>query len=108
MNESFDMKECFNIDELEDTLRELAAENDIKICSTCNKLMIEGFCIENGFAYYCTEECLKKEMEWDEYLEWYDDGNGDSYWTTWECYNPTIYAFLKKSIDSYPELNLKY
>lgn len=65
-----------------DIIDDLDLEN-VRCCSVCGKPMCEGFCIENGMAYYCSEECLKKEMTWEEYLELYDDGNGDSYWTSW-------------------------
>jgi hypothetical protein len=46
--------------------------------------MSEGFVIEDGLAYYCSHECLEKNMTQEEYLKLYDDGNGDSYWTQWE------------------------
>jgi gamma-glutamylcysteine synthetase len=55
-----------------------------RVCSECKKEMWEGFCIDGGLDYYCTEECLLKNMTWDEYLELYDDGEGDSYYTEWE------------------------
>ena len=53
-------------------------------CSECGELMTEGYCIENGMAYYCSEKCLHKNMTEEEYLELYDDGEGDTYWTEWE------------------------
>lgn len=62
----------------------LIGQNDFdRYCDVCGKEMTEGFCIESGEAYYCSEECLLKEMTWEEYLELYDDGKGDSYWTEW-------------------------
>jgi hypothetical protein len=60
--------------------------NDLKekrICSECGREMIEGYCIENGLDYYCSDECLHKNMTQEEYLELYDDGKGDSYYTEW-------------------------
>lgn len=54
-------------------------------CSECGKEMNEGYCIENGLEYYCSDECLHKHYTEEEYEEMYDDGNGDSYWTEWEC-----------------------
>lgn len=57
---------------------------DKRICTECGKEMREGFCIENGIEYYCTEDCLYKNISEEEYLELYDEGNGDSYWTQWE------------------------
>ncbi len=55
----------------------------VRCCSVCGKAMTEGYCIENGVSYYCSDECMHKEMTDEEYLELYDDGNGDSYWTDW-------------------------
>jgi hypothetical protein len=46
--------------------------------------MREGYCIDNGREYYCTEECLHKHYTPEEWEELYDDSEGDSYWTTWE------------------------
>lgn len=59
-------------------------EDDLRVCSDCGKIMNEGFCIENGLEYYCSDECLHKHYTEDEYLKMYDDGNGDSYYTEWE------------------------
>lgn len=56
----------------------------VRVCSECGKLMTSGFVIENGLNYYCSDECLLKNMSWSEYEELYDDGFGDSYWTEWE------------------------
>jgi hypothetical protein len=46
--------------------------------------MLEGYCIDNGFAYYCSDKCLYTVYTEAEWLEEYNDGNSDSYWTTWE------------------------
>lgn len=53
-------------------------------CSECGKTMSEGYCIDNGLEYYCSDDCLHKHYTDEEYKEMYDDGNGDSYWTEWE------------------------
>lgn len=53
-------------------------------CSKCNKPMKEGYVIADGEEYYCSDECLYSKYSEEEYLELYDDGNGDSYWTEWE------------------------
>ncbi len=53
-------------------------------CNECGKTMYEGFCIENGLEYYCSEKCLYKNYTKEEYLELYDNGNGDSYYTEWD------------------------
>jgi len=54
------------------------------ICDECGKKMSEGFCIDAGAEYYCTEKCLHKHYTKEQWAEMYDDGNSDSYWTTWE------------------------
>ena len=51
-------------------------------CDECSKVFNEGYCIENGEKYYCSDECLHKNIsskEWDELVE-----GGDSYYTEWE------------------------
>lgn len=54
-----------------------------RVCSECKKRMIEGYCIESGFAYFCTDKCLEKNMTRKEFLELFNDGYGDTYWTAW-------------------------
>jgi len=66
-------------------VEELVDELDLqhsRCCSECGKPMYEGFCIEDGAEYYCSEECLHKHLSEEEYNELYDDGNGNSYWTS--------------------------
>ena len=55
-----------------------------RICSHCGKPMRAGYCIEGGSEYYCSDECLHEHYTEEEYLEMYDGGEGDSYWTEWE------------------------
>jgi hypothetical protein len=57
--------------------------NPERVCEICNKYMYEGYCIENGLAYYCSDECLQRhytKTEWDEMTKC----DGDSYWTEWK------------------------
>ena len=68
------------------TVKELMNElclDHVRCCSVCGRAMTEGYCIENGVSYYCSDECMHTEMTDEEYLELYDDGDGDSYWTDW-------------------------
>lgn len=58
-------------------------DNSYRICSDCGDVMNEGYCIEAGKAYYCSDTCLEKHMSKEEYETLYDDGEGDSYWTQW-------------------------
>lgn len=52
-----------------------------RICSECGKEMTEGFVIDGGTEYYCSEECLHKNYTHEEYMEMYEDGEGETYWT---------------------------
>lgn len=54
----------------------------LRVCDECGKPMVEGFILGAG-DHYCSEECLLKHTTWEHYLELYDNGNGESYWTTW-------------------------
>ena len=56
---------------------------NVRECDECGKEMWDGFCVENGMEYYCSEECLHKHYTDEEWEEMCDDGNGDSYWTDW-------------------------
>lgn len=52
-------------------------------CSQCNSGMNEGYCIEAGLSYYCSDECLHKNITPNQWKKMYSD-DGDSYWTEWE------------------------
>lgn len=71
-----------NLNDIFNTLEE--AEIEVRKCSSCNKLMVEGYVIENGESYYCDDQCLEKNMSREEFEELYDDGDGDSYYTQWD------------------------
>ena len=53
-----------------------------RVCNECGKPMIEGFVVD-GCDTYCSEECLHKHMSEEDYDESYNNGDGDTYWTTW-------------------------
>lgn len=53
-------------------------------CNKCNKKMLSGYCINGGEEYYCSDKCLHDVYTIEEFMEMYDDGNGDSYWTEWD------------------------
>ena len=67
-------------------VEELVDELDLqhtRCCSHCGNPMYEGYCIEDGAEYYCSEECLHKNLTEEEYDNLYDDGRGNSYYTSW-------------------------
>lgn len=71
------------INNLQDIVNNIE-EKEARICSECHKPMNQGYCIENGEEYYCSDECLHKYYTDEEYNQLYDNGNGDSYYTEWE------------------------
>lgn len=70
------------LDEIVNILEE--EEINIRQCNNCNKLMVEGYVIENGEAYYCCDKCLESDITRVEFEELYKDGEGDSYFTQWD------------------------
>ena len=71
-----------NTTDVEELVDEFDLEHS-RCCSHCRKPMYEGFCIEDGAEYYCSEECLHKHLTEEEYDNLYDEGRGNSYWTSW-------------------------
>lgn len=59
-------------------------------CDECGKEMKAGYVIEGGVEYFCSDECLHKHYTDEEYLEMYDEGNGDTYWTEWDDEGGTV------------------
>lgn len=59
-------------------------EEEYRICSHCGKKMKSGYVVEGGIEYYCSDECLHKHYTEKEWLEMYNNGNSESYWTEWE------------------------
>ena len=56
---------------------------NVRVCGECGKIMQEGYVIEGGLQYYCSDECLHKHYTKEEWEEMYTD-DGDNYWTSWE------------------------
>ena len=61
--------------------------NYARKCSECGRGMNEGYVIGGGCEHYCSDYCLHKHVTHEEFLELYDDGDGDSYYTEWEDQN---------------------
>lgn len=85
-----------------------------RICSECNQKMYEGFVIDDGIEYYCSENCLHKNISEEDYLELYDNGEGNSYWTIFDETRPNNEVLnklkeLAKEYDcSVDELNYRH
>lgn len=55
---------------------------DMRYCDDCGRPMKEGYCVDGGSEYYCSDECLHKHYTPEEWDEMYEDG-GDNYYTEW-------------------------
>lgn len=75
---------------------ELLSENldCFRICEECGRPMIEGYVV-NGCDTYCSDDCLHKHVSEEEYKLLYNEGEGDTYWTTW--YEDSV-TFMKNNI----------
>ena len=56
-------------------------EPGYRICSECGQAFVEGYCVADGFAYYCDDDCLHKHYTDEEWRQMYEEDEG--YWTTW-------------------------
>lgn len=70
--------------ELMEKLENGEDDNSYRFCSECERIMNEGYLINDGDEYYCSDDCLERNMTKEEYLESYADGEGSSYYTAWE------------------------
>ena len=76
-----------NLDWLENIRRNILSTLELKykrICHECGKPMDEGYCIDAGMEYYCSDKCLHENYTPRQWLEIYAEGNNESYWTKWE------------------------
>jgi hypothetical protein len=52
-------------------------------CSACGAGMNEGYIIWDGSYYFCSDDCLHTKFTQEEYLEMYNNGDNDTFWTDW-------------------------
>lgn len=64
-------------------------EDDIHHCDACKEVMSQGYVINGGEEYFCSNTCLNTKYDKEAFEELYDDGEGDSYWTEWTD-EPTV------------------
>ena len=60
--------------------------DEARVCTHCGKVMHEGYMIDGGNAYYCSDECMDAHYTPEEKAAALEDaeGDGDTYWTEWE------------------------
>ena len=67
--------------DIEESFEELGIE--VRICSVCNKVMIQGYCVEDGYEYACSDECIKSLIAPDKLETIQSKGEIDIYYTDW-------------------------
>ena len=83
----------------------MAKKKFARECTACSAGMNEGYCIGDGMEHYCSDACLHTEITHEEYMELYDDGEGDSYWTAWE--DPDDFEDEDEAKEPSPEAEMK-
>lgn len=53
----------------------------VRRCSECGDIMFDGYVVDDGMEYYCSDECLHKHFTDKEWQQAYDEDWG--YWTHW-------------------------
>ncbi|PGK15267.1 hypothetical protein CN895_07920 [Bacillus cereus] len=75
-------KHTFEKLEITITCKQFAdAEDHYRICTHCNEIMFEGYCIDEGCHYFCSDECLHTKYTPEEYQKAYEEDW--AYWTDW-------------------------
>lgn len=62
----------------------IEGEKFARQCSECKDGMDEGYVIQGGEEYYCSEKCLHKHYTKKDWKAIYNNGESDSMWTDWE------------------------
>lgn len=52
-----------------------------RVCDICEKGMNEGYVVNNGDEYYCSDTCVQKQYTKQQWNQLYKKDIG--YWTTW-------------------------
>lgn len=56
---------------------------EVRICSVCGKITLKGYCIEDGYEYACSDECLNKLLSAEQLEKSDSDWKLDIYYTEW-------------------------
>lgn len=78
---NYDFGMGYLIDEWKESDK-LKDNDNIRICDNCHKIMDQGYCIDDGLEYYCSDICLNTKYSEEEFNGMYSQGC--AYYTTWE------------------------
>lgn len=59
-----------------------------RVCSECGRLMVDGYVVNDGEEYFCSDKCAHKRYtpeEFESMLPTPDNEDSAAYWTSWEC-----------------------
>lgn len=75
---------CLLLYEVFDDAREERKNDHVRECDECWQFFDEWYCIDWGYEYFCSEECLKSKYT-EKQIEDMDIGGdeSESYWTCW-------------------------
>lgn len=77
-----DAHECYDvINYIKELKGKVEAYEHLRVCDHCSKPVLQGYCIEDGWKYYCSDNCLIKHYTEYQYSEMYDEGR--AYWSSW-------------------------
>ena len=55
--------------------------DELRVCTDCDSVMHEGYCIRDGEEYFCSDECLYAWYSEEEYEELCE--HNEAHWTRW-------------------------
>lgn len=58
-------------------------EKTISKCSCCGNEITQGYCVNGGEEYYCSDECLDTRYSPEEWDKMYEENEAENYWTVW-------------------------
>lgn len=73
----------FILDDIRSGIIEALEDTYDRVCHQCGKVMHQGYCVENGTEYYCSDECLHKNYTPEQWQAMCEDKNSDNYYTEW-------------------------
>ena len=84
---------------------EVRGDKYARLCSNCGKPMNEGYVVDGGTDYYCSDNCLHAEIlpeEWERLTNEEDtllgSGSDNNYWTEWEDEEDYQYQIINGAI----------
>lgn len=83
-------KDIVALDSLEryEAQKAVADDDEARICEVCGKAMTSGYMCEDDYTYYCSDECLKTDLDniygGDNWFKTEEENSAGGYVTTGE------------------------